>query len=159
AFQPNSPAGTPFFSSAGATPVDGRRPNQGLEGVSLSPDGTRLFALLQSATIQDSDSNNQNRRQTRLLVYDVSSNATPPAPIGEYALTLPTYRTTGNGAAVNSTAAQSEIVALDNDRLLVLSRDGNGLGNSGTNPSVIKSVLLVDVTVGGPTNFAGDAAK
>ena len=48
---------------------------------------------------------------------------------------------------MDRTAAQSEIVALDNSRLLVLSRDGNGLGNSLNNPSMFKSVLLVD-TVG-----------
>lgn len=155
---PHVPAGTPYFGATG-TPVNGRRINQGIEGVALSPDGTRLFALLQSATLQDSDGSNQNRRQTRLLVYDVSGAPTPASPIAEYAMTLPTFRSSGNGAAVNSTAAQSEIVALDTRRLLVLSRDGNGLGNSGTNPSVYKSILLVDLSVGAPTNVAGDASR
>jgi hypothetical protein len=80
AFVPNRaahPPDTPYFGAglAPATPnVNGRRINQGLEGVALSPDGTRLFALLQSATLQDSDDSQQNRRQTRLLVYDVSAN-------------------------------------------------------------------------------------
>ena len=52
---PHLPPATPFFGGA-PNPIDGRRPNQGIEGVALSPDGTRLFALLQSATMQDSDS-------------------------------------------------------------------------------------------------------
>src|SRR5262249_13681110 len=131
----------------------------GFEGVALSPGGTRLFVLLQSATIQDSNASAQNRRQTRLLVYDVGATPTPTTPLAEYALTLPTYRTTGNGAAVNATCAQSEVVALDDFRILVLSRDGNGLGNASSNPSVFKSVLLVDTRVGAPTNLAGDAAS
>jgi hypothetical protein len=158
AIQPHDPIGTLNFNSNGA-PLNGRRNNQGLEGAALSPDGTTLFALLQSATIQDSDSSkDQTRNQTRLLVYDVSHTATPSAPVAEYALTLPTYRSKGDGSAVNKTAAQSEIVALDDHRILVLSRDGNGLGNSSTNPSVYKSVLLVDTALGAPTNVAGTAA-
>ena len=158
AMQPHLPAGTLNFQST-ATPADGRRNNQGFEGVSLSPDGTRLFALLQSSTRQDSDAaNNQNAKQTRLLTYDVSGGATPTTPIAEYALTLPTFRLNGSGGAVDRTAAQSEVVSLDNNRFLVLSRDGNGLGNSLSNPSMYKSVLLVDTSVGDPTNLVNDAA-
>src|SRR5262249_9971519 len=154
--QPHLPVGTPWFSSTGTpVPANGRRNNQGMEGVALSPDGTRLFALLQSATMQDSNASgsNQNRKHTRLLVYDVSVDPTPQAPIAQYVLTLPTFRLNGSGAAVDTAAAQSEIVALDNDRILVLSRDGNGLGNIGANPSMFKSLLLVDTRVGNPTNF------
>jgi hypothetical protein len=159
--QPHFPAGVPNHSAL-VTPVNGRRNNQGLEGVALSPDGTRLFALLQSATIQDSDGSQQNRRQTRLLVYDVSGTPTPIAPINEYAMTLPTLRANGQGGAattLNRTAAQSEIVALDNARILVLSRDGNGLGLIDPNPSVYKSILLVDTTTGAPTDFAGVSSR
>src|SRR5262249_48429191 len=45
AIQPHAPAGTLNFDSVNA-PVNGRRNNQGMEGVALSPDGTRLFTLL-----------------------------------------------------------------------------------------------------------------
>src|SRR5262245_39732020 len=157
--------GNYYFGASSPDPIEGRRINQGFEGVALSPDGSRLFALLQSASMQDSAAA-QTRLQTRLLVYDVLGGPTPSAPVAEYALTLPTYRTFGDGGAVNATAAQSEIIALDNQRLLVLSRDGNGLGNATYNsapspigglPSVFKSVLLADLTLGNPTNFAGSS--
>ena len=87
AIQPHFPVGTLDFISVSA-PTNGRRNNQGLEGVALSPDGNKLFGLLQSATIQDSNSAAQNRKNTRLLIYDVSGNATPGAPSAEYALQL-----------------------------------------------------------------------
>jgi hypothetical protein len=157
ALQPRDANGNLNFGSLGA-PASGRRNNQGMEGVALSPDGTRLFGLLQSAAVQDSNSAQQNRRVTRLLIYDVSGVATPSAPVAEYAIDLPTLTQNGQGGPVNRTAAQSEIVAIDDHRLLILSRDGNGLGNPSSLPSMYKSILFVDLNGGGATNFAGTAA-
>lgn len=153
----NSSGDLDFNSTSGTT--TGRRNNQGFEGVALSPDGTKLFAMLQSATVQDTNgTNQQTRTNTRVLVYDVSGEATPDAPASEYVIQLPSYRTTGNGAAANATAAQSEIIALDDHRLLVLSRDANGQGASAANQTVTKTVLLVDFSIGNPTNIAGTAS-
>ena len=41
------------YYSAALAPTTGRRSNRGLEGLSASPDGRRLFAVLQSPTLQD----------------------------------------------------------------------------------------------------------
>lgn len=134
----------------------GRRSNQGMEGVSVSPDGTRLFAVLQSATLQDNPTNAAVRRNnTRVMVYDISGDKTPTTPISEYVLQLPVYNNslTGTGNA-SATAAQSEILALNNAQFLVLSRDGNGRGTNGNaNAIAYKSILLVDTA--GATNIAG----
>jgi hypothetical protein len=46
----------------------------GFEGFTASPDGTTLFALLQSATIQDGGSDKTTSRYTRLLQYSVPAN-------------------------------------------------------------------------------------
>ena len=145
------------FNSA-SPPETGRRNNQGLEGLALSPTGNRLITVLQSATVQDTNgTNQQTRNNTRVLVYDVSTNATPTNPIGHYVLQLPTFTQAGSGAAVNRTAAQSEILALNDNQFLVLARDGigRGAGTSATNSPVYKSILLVDTT--GATNLAGTA--
>jgi hypothetical protein len=159
AILPHRPAGTLNFSSA-LPPINGRRNNQGFEGVALSPDGSRLFLLLQTAVVQDSNPavNDYLARHTRLLVYDVRTTPTPGMPVAEYALSLPTY-TNARDTAVHRTAGQSEIAALDNTRLLVLARDANGLGSAIDEPGVFKAVLLVDIGVGAPTNFAADSAR
>jgi len=108
--------------------VTGRRENQGIEGLSISPDGKKLFALLQSATLQGAPSANSQtwRRNTRMLVCDISKDPAAPTLSAEYALQLPTFTTNGSGAALNRTAAQSEMLAINDRQMLVLVRDGNG---------------------------------
>jgi len=136
--------GTPYFFNSPAND-SGRRENQGMEGIAQSPDGTRLFALLQSATLQDSASGNQNRFNTRVLVYDIHASDTPSDPIRQYVIQLPRIDTDGNGS-VDRTGAQSSILALNNHQLLILSRDGNGRGASGA--PVFKSILLAELLLG-----------
>lgn len=145
--------GRPDFGSL-HTPETGRRNNQGVEGMSLSPDGRTLFVALQSALMQDSATGNAaGRTDIRVLSYDVSGTPTPARPVAHYVMQLPAYNDGGNGGAANRTAAQSEIRALDNHSFLMLSRDSAGLGAEGKAPIVYKSILLVDVA--NATNLAG----
>jgi hypothetical protein len=136
--------GTVNFNSL-AAPTTGRNFNQGLEGLAITPDGKKLVSLLQSSAYQDGD----RKPVTRLMIYDISANATPPAPVESYAMVLPTRGTT--------TYPQSALFALNSKQFLVLARDGRGLGdgssasNGGT--YTFKSILLVDTT--GATNIAG----
>ncbi len=147
---PHSPGGTTNF--AADPPISGRRANQGLEGLALSPDGTKLFGLLQSATIQDSAAGNVGRSNARLVVYDVTGTDVPSDPTQQYVIQLPRVDDNGGTPAVNRTAAQSAIVALNDHQLLILSRDGNGRGGAAVSP-VFKSILLADLN--GATNFDG----
>ncbi len=154
-FSNNTFSGFNTDAAAVAVQTGGRRDNQGLEGITLTPDGRYLVTMLQSATRQDNpNNNNQGRIFTRLMVYDTSTSATPTSPIGHYLVELPSFRDSGNGSAANRTAAQSEIVALSSTSFLVLSRDGagNGSGNN-SNPQVVKSIVLLSTT--GATNLAG----
>jgi hypothetical protein len=156
-------------SAAIATGVQtgGRRDNQGMEAVDITPDGKFLVSMLQSATRQDTiDNLDFNRSYTRLFVYDITKSGTPTSPVGHYLVELPTVSTKGVGAAANKTAAQSEIVALSSTTFMVLTRDGNGngAGNAGPkatstgvgyadNPLVFKSIALVSTA--NATNLAG----
>ena len=167
----SNPAYTGFTteSAAIATGIQtgGRRDNQGMEAVDITPDGKFLVSMLQSATRQDTPSNSDfNRSYTRLFVYDITKTGTPTSPVGHYLVELPTVSTKGIGAAANKTAAQSEIVALSSSTFMVLTRDGNGngAGNAGPkatstgvgyadNPLVFKSIALVSTA--NATNLAG----
>lgn len=169
----SNPAYTGFTTDAAAiatgVQTGGRRDNQGMEAVDVTPDGKYLVAMLQSATRQDTPSNSDfNRAYTRLFVYDITKSGTPSAPVGHYLVELPTISSKGVGAAANKTAAQSELVALSSSTFMVLTRDGNGNGagnaaynssaaNAGVgyadNPIVFKSIALVSTA--GATNLAG----
>jgi len=148
---PNSPNGTVnFFADP---PVSGRRINQGMEGIAQSPDGSKLYGLLQSATLQDSGAGNQGRSNTRLVVYDINSDDSTTLT-KQYLIQLPRVDDTGslvNGTSVNRNAAQSSILALNDHQLLILSREGNGRGAAGS--PVFKSILLADLN--GATNING----
>ncbi len=148
-----------------ANQTGGRRDNQGMEAVDITPDGRYLVSMLQSATRQDNPGNKDfNRAYTRLFIYDVTGDATPTNPTEHYLVELPVTRSKGDGAVPNKTAAQSEIVALSRTSFLVLTRDGNGNGSANAaynpagagfadNPLVYKNVALVSTV--GATNLAG----
>jgi hypothetical protein len=148
-----------------ANQTGGRRDNQGMEAVDITPDGKYLVSMLQSATRQDNPGNKDfNRAYTRLFLYDITKNATPTSPTEHYLVELPVTRSKGDGAVPNKTAQQSEIVALSKSSFLVLTRDGNGNGSGNAaynangvgfadNPQVYKNIALVSTL--GATNLAG----
>jgi len=151
--RPHRPVGTLEFDSINP-PSNGRRNNQGLEGMAVSPDNTRLLALMQSALVQDTGAGGQGRYNTRLFVYDIAgANLENPVLVSEHVVQLPRYDLNGDGTGLDTTSAQSEIVALSNTQFLMLPRDGNGLGRGTTAPIVMKTVDLVDFS--GATNILG----
>src|SRR5215475_7545719 len=130
-------------------PDTGRQNNQGFEGLSLTPDGKFLIVALQSATRQDGGNAPETRRYSRLLYYDLADLGRPRL-VREHVLPLPVFDTADGKRRV---AAQSELFALSETRLLLLCRDaGNGYGMDGTT-SRYRSVELIDTTQA--TNIAG----
>jgi hypothetical protein len=130
-------------------PETGRQNNQGLEGMSLTPSGKFLIAVLQSATRQDGGDSGSTRDNTRAMVFDASDPAHLKL-VHEYVVHLPTYK---DAAGKKKVAAQSEIVALSDTAFLMLARDsgsGSGLKDA---TSVYRMINIVDVS--GATDIAG----
>lgn len=132
-------------------PTSGRRNNRGLEGLSLTPDGKRLVAFLQSPTIQDGGGGNLGRN-TRVLQFDV----VPNSPTYGQVVAEHIYQLTLNGSAQNNRHTPvSEVLALNASTFLALERDGNGLG-TGTNVAPVYK-RIVALSTAGATNLAGSA--
>lgn len=148
-FSADSPGvGQPNASPS--NPTTGRQNNQGMEGLTLSPDGRTLFGLLQSATRQDGGTGGSSatRFNTRLLAYDITG-ATPRLK-AEYVVQLPTFR---NATGATVVAAQSEFLAINNTQFLVLARDSGNGHTLATPTSLYRKILVYDVSQA--TNIAG----
>lgn len=140
---PDAPAPKP------ANPESGRQNNQGFEGLALTPDGKYLVALLQSATRQDGGSSPETRQNTRMLYYDITDRDHPRL-VREHAVPLPFYI---NAEGKRRVAAQSELLALDDNRFLVICRDSNAGYATENTASQYRRIELLDVSKA--TNIAG----
>jgi hypothetical protein len=125
-----------FHATPGKTPADelppkntvGRQPNRGMEGLAITPDGTKLIGCMQSPLIQDGALGKDNARvglNCRILVVEIASGKTR-----EFVYPL--------DAASNGV---SEILAVNDHEFLVLERDS--LGGVETK---CKKVFLIDLT-------------
>ena len=114
-----------FLPDAGGT--RGVRDNLGFEGLAVSPDGSRLFVAAENALIQDGPAADLDvGSPTRLLVIELSSGR----PIAEYLYEVGPVPDEPHPASAFRTNGISEILALDNHRLLVLERSFSvGVGN------------------------------
>jgi hypothetical protein len=104
----------------------GRMPNAGPEGLAISPDGSKLFAIMQGPLIQDGavEKGKHVGVNNRLLEIDIASGKTR-----EYV-----YVMDGPAMSVN------EILAVNDHQFLVLERDRKG-GDKGKK----KFVYLIDI--------------
>ncbi|KAL9607882.1 MAG: hypothetical protein Q9167_007245 [Letrouitia subvulpina] len=127
-------------------PVDtesGRANNQGLEGLTVSPNGRKLFALMQSALDQEGGPDNPTRKQARLVEYNIAAD--PPVYTAEYVVTLPLYTDPTSTKTPRKVAAQSEIHALGNNGpFLILARD-SGFGRGQAPDKSTSNYRRVDV--------------
>lgn len=103
-FQVANPAADPKQELA--TNKSGRVPNRGMEGLAITPDGSKLVGIMQSPLIQDGGRKGTN---VRILEIDVASRKTR-----EFLYVLDNFHT-----------GVSEIVAVNDHEFLVLERDGS----------------------------------
>jgi hypothetical protein len=131
----NAGTGVPDFATDGNTA--GRRSNRGFEGLAVSPDGRHAYAVLQSAM---ADEGGGNGLYARIVKYDLASGQA----VGQYLYRLDTA---AQGRGV------SALVALGNDRFLVLERNNRGVGVGATLANADKAVYEIDLA--GATDVSG----
>ncbi|PSN67411.1 hypothetical protein BS50DRAFT_621420 [Corynespora cassiicola Philippines] len=125
-------------------PETGRANNQGLEALTASPDGRFMYALLQSATMQEGGAKSKTRRTTRLLRYRLDGKT--PVYEAEFVVQLPL-------APNGKVAGQSEIHFVSDTQFLVLARDSGAGRGQDDSESKYRNVDVFDIS--NATNIKG----
>ncbi|TFK63559.1 hypothetical protein BDN72DRAFT_963852 [Pluteus cervinus] len=140
------------FNSVGAlnftsedSPTTGRGANQGFENLTLDPDSKILYAMLQSATIQDGGDDKETARYTRLVAYDVADLSINPELVGEWVVPLPL-------SSKDKVLACSEIIMVKPGVFFALARDGDGHGGDDNNSKYKNADLF---SINSATNIVG----
>lgn len=123
-----------LIDAPSATPADeltrnvfGRQANRGMEGLAISPDGAKLYGIMQSPLIQDGGLDAANSRvglNVRIVEVDSENGA-----LREFLYQLD-----------DKAHGISEILAVNDHEFLVLERDGR----AGTNARV-KKIFRIDI--------------
>ncbi len=124
----NGVTNTPNFASDVGNTA-GKASNRGFEGLAISPDGKYAYATLQSAML---DEGAGNGLYTHIVKFDMATGEA----VGQFAYK---FEVTGQGRGV------SELVALGNDKFLVIERNNRGVGIGATLAGADKNVFQIDL--------------
>ncbi len=138
--------------------VSGRQANRGFEGLSISPNGKKLFAILQDPLINEGKDDQGNpsgsySRNLRLVEFDTATGRSR----AQYVYQLESLADINSGVPLAPFKLSSQginigvsaMTALNNHELLVLERDNRGLGvgdPTSLNPPVsTKRIYKIDL--------------
>lgn len=124
---------TTDYNSTPPTLTSGREPNRGFEGLAISPDGDYAYAVLQNGAIQDGWSGGNRGQYTRIVKFDTDTGQA----VGQYAYQL---NSVGQGRGISS------LVALNDNKLMILERNNRGIGVGATLNTADKNVFMLDLT-------------
>lgn len=108
----------------------GKRGNRGFEGLAISPDGNFVFAMLQSAMLDEGGSNDTT---ARIVKFDMATGDA----VAQYAYQMDTAAR-GRGT--------SALVAINDHEFFVLERNNRGIGVGATLSGADKMVYRIDLT-------------
>ena len=132
---PRNDGGTPNFASDSGN-TKGKRTNRGFEGLAMSPDASYLYAMLQSAML---DEGGGNGVCNRIVKFDTATGTA----VAQYA-----YQMEGSSQGRGISA----LFAINDHEFLVLERNNRGIGVGADLASPNKKIFRIDIT--GATDFS-----
>src|SRR5215510_4091052 len=130
---------TPNFAGGDPEPnTAGKRTNRGFEGLAISPDGDHVYAMLQSAMLDEGGSNG---RCVRLVQFDTETGTA----VAQYAYQM-------EGASQGR--GISALVAVNDHEFLVLERNNRGIGVGAEFSPPNKKVFRINLN--GAKGLSGD---
>ena len=147
----------------------GRQDNRGFEGIAITPDGSRLVAVLQDPLVNDPGPNNgRDGRNVRIVLFDNQRrSASYGKSIAQYVYQLEKQadvlaRILAAGGAGSATDPRqgrnlglSAIVAVNDSEFLVLERDNRGIGvDDPAGKNVVGSKQVFKINISGATDVS-----
>jgi hypothetical protein len=117
----------------------GKRTNRGFEGLAISPDGRMVYAMLQSAMLDEGGSSGVFNR---IVAFDTRTTR----PIAQYA-----YRMEGSSEGRGISA----LVALNDTEFLVLERNNRGLGVPDARVDQTPNKKVFRISLAGASDVSG----
>jgi hypothetical protein len=139
-------SGTPNYTDARPTITSGRQDNRGFEGLTMSPDGKTLYAMLQDPLVNEGSSNDgRNSRNVRIVAFDSATGQSTK----QFIYQLEEVSTDSN-VRQGRNLGISSITAINDREFLVMERDNQAIGvdnPTGTNSAAAtKKVFKIDIT-------------
>ncbi|KAM3099152.1 esterase-like activity of phytase family protein [Phormidesmis sp. 146-35] len=147
------------FFDGRPTITTGRQDNRGFEGATLSPDGSKLYAMLQDPLVNEGDPDGRRGRNIRIVEFDTQTGKSTAQYL--YQLedradindripgTTEDFVPNAQGRNIGISA----ITAINDKEFLVLERDNRGIGvedAKGTTP--VGSKRVFKISLAGATN-------
>jgi hypothetical protein len=156
---PKDAAGATNYVDGRPTITTGRQDNRGFEGLTLSNDGTKAYAILQDPLVNEGSGGDGRRgRFVRMVEFDLATGTSKQFAYQLESIADINMRTNTAFTATNQgrSIGVSAIYTLPNGKLMVVERDNRGLGvdaaasalQSGT-----KRVYVIDIA--GATDISG----
>ena len=149
-------AGTePNYVDGRPTLTEGRQDNRGFEGLTLNPDGSKLYTILQAPLVNEGSPDGRRSPNLRIVEYDTATGES----VAQYMYTLESLTDINNripgteddfgSNAQGRNIGVSSITALNNSEFLVIERDNRGIGEAdptGIAPVSSKRVYKIDLS-------------
>jgi hypothetical protein len=160
---PKRADGTTDYVAGRPDITTGRQDNRGFEGITVSPDGTKAYAVMQDPLVNEglngTTADGRPSRNVRIVEFNTATGTSTAQYIYQLettaSLNAVTPGQTFNATAQGRNIGLSGIQALPDGRLLVLERDNRGWGvddPTGTGQVALKGIYIVSLT--GATNVA-----
>ncbi|MGI8501694.1 MAG: esterase-like activity of phytase family protein, partial [Hassallia sp.] len=161
---------SPNYVDGRPTITTGRQDNRGFEGLTLSPDGSKLYTLLQDPLVNEGSPDGRRSRNIRLVEFDTKKGEST----AQYIYQLESLADindripgTDDDFGANSQGRNigiSAITALNDKEFLVLERDNRGFGvdgllgltqNPSTTPQPVASKRVYKINLTDATDVSG----
>jgi hypothetical protein len=151
---------SPNYVDGRPTITSGRQDNRGFEGVTLSPDGSKLFAMLQDPLVNEGAPDGRRSRNLRIFEFDTATGKS----VAQYIYQLESLadinaRVPSDTFGSNSQGRNigiSAITALNDNEFLVLERDNRGVGvDDPTGSAAVGSKRVYKIDLTGATDVSG----